>query len=163
MIKNGFGSISERLIATIVAAPAIYGTNLNSILQLSAKNDKRIFTINAGYSKPSSSAATNLGQGRLLVVGSKFTGTNAFIDPLSSDLPNDLSSAQIYFDAIISSGVTHHFDFNSGIYIPDSVDASVILTFCTTDADYPESVEVCSFLNVTGFVAGGDKIFKNIN
>lgn len=181
-IKSGYGNLTETL-ESLADAITTLPSNRNSVIQLPSKLSKRIFSITVGYRVPSNAddALTQLFGGRLLVVGTKFQNYQDVISPLESALPDSLNSANVYLDVPIiemsnvaaasdddnfQKGFSKHFDFNSGIIIPESVDASVILTFCANNQQdvlgrYPESAPVIAYLNVQGFTGGNDKIFKN--
>lgn len=177
-IKYGFGSLRETLRNQYVLGVRQANTNSNAVIQLPAKYDKRIFSLSASYiieGVGSVSVLPNLG-GRLLVVGTKFDSYTDEIQPFGNLLPNSLNNAQIYFDMPIMAKanqsftlnkgicISEHFDFPNGIYIPESTDLSIILTYAYDGNDnYPASGAVVGLLNASGLVGGTDKIFKNVS
>lgn len=167
--KNGYGNLVATLVSLEILG-VLQESNRNAIIQLPSKNDKRIFTITAGYRLPTGTSATALQSGRLIVVGTKYEGDTEFIDPTIQQLPDTISSAQVFYDIPIIGGTGDalnrnapptHLDFTTGILIPAGSDASIILTFCTTSggASFPASDPVTAFLNVHGYVGGSDKLF----
>jgi len=167
MIRHGYGSSTEEMES--VVAPGKL-TNRNIVIQLSGKQERRITDIDAGYTLIPGGAPVNFEGGRLLVVGTKFESYSDIIDPNSANLPDSLSSANVYHD--VHFGQTYPFTndiprysyhTSKGIHIPKGTDASVILTFAQTDdATFPDSSLHIGFLNVDGFSGGSDAPLKNI-
>jgi hypothetical protein len=155
--KQGFGNIADVVNST---------TNCSIVIQLAPHGTKRIFDITAGYNLRTGGTATLLSGGRLIIVGIKFDAPTSFINPRDFELPT--VTGNIYFDApIIPDGnnkaVVRSFNWINGLVLPDSQDASIILTACFADAPAPPAAgDVNAYLSVSGLVAGADKIFKNV-
>lgn len=164
-LKTGFGSITETLLSLEVLG-VLQPSNRNSIIQISEKQDKRLFSIDVSFAFPRPSTAVEIKEARLIVAAEKFDDSELFIDPRSSSLPDQFSSSTIYLDKILSGNdqysVQWHFDFANGIYCAKDQTLSIILTFPYTDvATPPASDPVISTLSVTGQTGGSEAVFKN--
>lgn len=163
-IKTGFGNLTESLQSLYVLGIP-QDSNRNAILQISGKTEKRIFSISAGYAVQNGSSGTAVTGGRLIVCSDKFQGANEEIFCDRPDVPIALSSSSIFFDWLFTPNkMEYHFTFDNGLYVPEGVDVSIILTSprTTGGAVYPETDPAIGFLSVTGIIGGSDKIFREI-
>lgn len=172
-IQKGFGSYSEPLNSVVVLGVIQASGNRNLIVQLPSKNEKRIFDLTVGYSVIEGLSYNSVTRGRVLIVGEQYDGVTDYINPTTTEMPEALQASKKYFDApLVPSGqdknvhteaILKTFSWINGLLIPSGIPASIILTFCMNDALDSQSAQedTNAYLNVSGWVGGSDKIFKN--
>lgn len=150
IVKQGFVSDSALFDATVRNSIAIH---------IPIDVQERVITsihLAYGMTDPANGAFE---AGRLLILKGRFDNEKAQISPFSIDLPSSVRNTLLY-DLFISEP-NKDIDFGStGFSIAADTDVTVVLIRPATNGDvFPLADAMNGFLNVRGFVRGGDDPF----